>query len=167
MMKIITHTALVVAQNKKERVQVLGRGACLKSMPHSPPASLSGSSTNVPATRLERQSRRAQSNRTQGYVVYFRNNYHRLLLGSWNVLTLIGKELKLIEAAKNYHLDVVGVSFTKRRSSGVVGLNGGRKLFSSGADCNVYSSGSGNSYMPQLSDCVCLIGSLWDHGHVC
>ena len=66
--KIITHAALVVAQNKKDYVPVLGRGACLKSKRHSPQASLSGSSTTVLATRLKRRSRTAQTNRTQGYV---------------------------------------------------------------------------------------------------
>ena len=84
---------------------------------HFPPGSLLGSSTNVPATRLERRLRIAQSNRTQGYIAHFRKNYHRLLLGYWNVFTLTGKELKLVKKAKKYHLDIVGVSFTKRSGS--------------------------------------------------
>ena len=44
-----------------------------------------------------------------------------------------GKELELIEETKRYHLDTVGVSSTKRRSSGVVEMNGRWKLFYSGA----------------------------------
>ena len=35
---------------------------------------------------------------------------------------------------KNYHLDVVDVSSTKRRGSRIVDLDGGWKLFYSGAD---------------------------------
>ena len=68
--KIITHAASVVAQNKKDRVRILGRGTRSKSNQYSPPASLLDSSTNVSATRLERRSRTAQSIRTQGYVAH-------------------------------------------------------------------------------------------------
>ena len=93
--------------------------ACSKSKLYSPPASLLDSSTYVLATRLERRSRTAQSNRTQGYVAHF-----RLLLGNWNIFTLSGKELELIET-KKYHLDIVGDSFTKRSGSGIVDLDGG------------------------------------------
>ena len=84
-LKIITNVALVVAQNKKNHVQVLVRGAHSKSEQHSPPASLLDSSTKVPATRLERQLRIAQSNHTQGYVAHIWKNHHRLLLGNWDV----------------------------------------------------------------------------------
>ena len=77
--KIITHAASVVSQNKKHRVRVLGRETRLKGKRYFPPASLSVSSTNVPATRLERRSRTTQSNRTHGYVAHFRKNDHRLL----------------------------------------------------------------------------------------
>ena len=97
----------------------------MKNKRHSSPASLLGSSTNGPATRLERWSKTAQSNCTQGYVAHFRKNHHRLLLGNWNVLTLTKKELELVKEAKKYHLDIVGVCSTKRRGSGIVDLNGG------------------------------------------
>ena len=69
--KTITHAASVVARNKKDRVRVLGRGTRSKSKRHSLSASLLGNSTNVPATRLERRSRTAQSIRTQGYIAFF------------------------------------------------------------------------------------------------
>ena len=91
--KIKTHASSVVAPNKKDRARVLGRGTRSKSKRHSPSASLLGSSTNVPTTRLERRSRTAPSNRTQGYIAHFRKNYHRLLLGIWNVLTLTEKRV--------------------------------------------------------------------------
>ena len=90
--KVIAHAASVIAQNKKNRVRLLDRGARSKSKRHSLPASFSVSSTNVPATHLERQSRTAQSNRTQGYAAHFRKNHHGLLHGNWNVLILTRKE---------------------------------------------------------------------------
>ena len=62
--KIVSHAGWIVAQNKMDRVCVLGKGARSRSKRHSPPASLSDNSTKVPVTRLERQSRTAQSNRT-------------------------------------------------------------------------------------------------------
>jgi len=43
----------------------------------------------------------------------------------------------LVEEAKRYHLDIVGVSSTKRCDSGTVNLDGGWKLFYSGADPSV------------------------------
>ena len=86
--KIITHVALVAAQNKKDRVRVLDRGTPSKSKQHSPLANLLGNSTNVPRTCLERRSKIAQSNRIQSYVAHFRKNRHRLLLNNWIVLTL-------------------------------------------------------------------------------
>jgi len=58
----------------------------------------------------------------------------------------------LLEEAKRYHLDTVGVSSTKRRGSGTVNLNGGWKLlFWSWSKC-VCESGSVTR--PRLADCV-------------
>ena len=75
-----------------------------------------------------------QSNRTQGYVAHFWKKHHRLLFGNWNVLTLKGKALELVKEAKKYHLNIVGVSSTKSRGSGIVDLDSGWKLFYSGVD---------------------------------
>ena len=124
----------IVIQRNPYGVRVLGRGARSKNKRQSPPASPSGSSTNVPATRLERRMEAAQSIRTRDNVAHSRVNHHQLLLGNWNILTLAGKELELVEEAKRYHLDIIGVSSTKRRGSGTVDLDGGWKLFYSGAD---------------------------------
>ena len=55
-------------------------------------------------------------------------------LCNWNILTLTGKELELVEEAKQYHFDIIGVSLTKRCGSGTVDLDGCWKLFYSGAD---------------------------------
>jgi len=79
----------------------------------------------------------AQSNRTRDKVSHSRVNYHQLLFGNWNILTLTGKELELVEKAQRYHLDIVGVSSTKRRGSETVNLDDGWKLFYSGADPSV------------------------------
>ena len=128
--KIITHPASVVAQNKKDCVRVLGRGARSKSKRRSTPASLSGNFTNVPATCLERRLRTAQSNYTQGYVPH--------VIGNWNVLTFTGKEWELVKEAKIFHLDIVEVFSTMRSGFGIVYLNGKKKLFYSGADPNFF-----------------------------
>ena len=55
----------------------------------------------------------AQSICNRDNVAHSRVNHHQLLLGNWNILTLTEKELELIEEAKRYHLDIIGVSSTK------------------------------------------------------
>ena len=145
----------VVIQRNPYGVRVLGRGARSKNKRQSPPASPSGSSTNVPATRLERRMEATQSIRTRDNVAHSRVNHHQLLLGNWNILSLIGKELELVEEAKRYHLDIIGVFSTKRRGSGTVDLDGGWKLFYSGADPSMSAqAGVGILTSPRLSDCV-------------
>ena len=124
----------VVIQRNPYGGRVLDRGARSKNKRQSPPASPSGSSINVPATRLERRMEAAQSNRSRDNVAHSRVNHHQLLLGNWNILTITGKGLELVEEAKRYHLDIIGVSSTKRRGSGTVELDGGWKLFYSDAD---------------------------------
>ena len=58
----------VVIQRNPYGVRVLGRGARSKNKRQSPPASPSGSSINVPATRLERRMEAAQRIRTRDSV---------------------------------------------------------------------------------------------------
>ena len=61
----------------------------------------------------------------------------------------------MVEEAKKYHLDFVGVSSTKRRDSGIVDLGGGWKLFYSGADPSMSAQvGVEILTSPQLSDDV-------------
>ena len=61
----------------------------------------------------------------------------------------------MVEAAKKYHLNIVGVSSTKRHGSGIVDLDGKWKLFYSGADPSMSAqAGKGILKSPQLSDCV-------------
>ena len=76
-------------------------------------------------------------------------------MGNWNILTLTGKELELVEEATRYYRDIIGVSSTKRRGSGTVDLDGGWKLFYSGADPSMSAqAGVGILTSPRLSDCV-------------
>ena len=49
----------------------------------------------------------------------------QLLLSNWNFLALAGKKLELLEEAKWYHFDIIGVSSNKNRSSATVDLDGG------------------------------------------
>ena len=76
-------------------------------------------------------------------------------MGNRNILTLTGKELELVEEAKPYHLDIIEVSSNKRRGSGTVDLDGGWKLFYSGADLSM-SAQAGVEILtsPRLSECV-------------
>ena len=134
-------------------IRVLGREALSKNKRQSPPASPSGISINVLATCLERRMEAAQSIRTRGNVAHSRVHHHQLLFGNWNILTLTGKELELVEEAKTYHLDLIKVSSTKRHNSGTVDLDGEWKLFYSGADMSA-QAGVGIFTTPRFSDCV-------------
>ena len=53
----------------------------------------------MPATRLERRMEAAQSIRTRDNVAQSRVTHYQLLLGNWNIFTLTGKELELVEEA--------------------------------------------------------------------
>ena len=109
-----TRDSQVVIQRNPYGVRVLGRGARSKNKRQSPPANSSGSSTNVPATSLERRMEVAQGDYcSRDNVAHSRVNHHQLLLGNWNILTLTGKELELVEKAKRYHFDIIGISSTK------------------------------------------------------
>ena len=67
------------------------------------------------ATRLERQMGAAHSIRTRDNVAYSRvNNHQHSCWALIYILTLKGKELELIEEAKRYHLDIVGVHTPKK-----------------------------------------------------
>ena len=153
----VIHAASDVSQNKKVRVRALGRGDRSKNKRQSPPSSSHfGSSTNVPATRLERRRGTAQSIHTRGNVAHSRHHHqHQLRFGNWNVFSLTGKEMELVEEAKQYRLDIVGISSTKRRGSVTVDLVGRWKLFYSDVDLKLSAhAGVGILTSPQMSDCV-------------
>ena len=52
----------------------------------------------------------AHSIHTRDNVAHSWVNHHQLLLDNWNIPTLTGKELELVEEAKRCHLDIIGVS---------------------------------------------------------
>ena len=63
--------------------------------------------------------------------------------------------MEWVEEAKKYHLDIVGVSFTKKRDSGIVDLDGRWKLFYSDADPSISAQADvGILTSPQLSNRV-------------
>ena len=90
-----------------------------------------------------------------------------LLLGIWNILTLTGKELELVEEAMRYQLDILGVSSTKRRGSGTVDLDadGNSSILVLILVC-LHKRVWGFSQTP-VCQTVCQIEFLWDHGSVC
>ena len=150
----------VVIQRNLYGVRVLGRGALSKNKRQSPPAIPSGSSINLPATGLDRRMEAAQSIRTRENFAHSWANHHQLLLGNWNILTLTGKELGLVEEAKRYYLDIIGVSSTKRHGSGTVHLDDGWKLFYSSADPSMYAQADVRLSLAPVCQTVCLIGFL-------
>ena len=66
--KTVANAASVVAQNKKDRVRVLDRGACSKSSDILHQPAFFWRLYQRAAKGLERRSKTALSNRTQGYV---------------------------------------------------------------------------------------------------
>ena len=152
----VDHTASFVARVTKERVRVLGRGIRSKNKRHSPPQAVRRRKpTNALAMRLGRQLEAAQSTCTREGTKRIRQSCQRLSVGNWNVRTLTGKEQELVEEAKRYHLDIVGISSTKRRGSGTVEMGGGWKLFYSGVDPTMSAqAGVGILTSPRLADCV-------------
>ena len=76
-------------------------------------------------------------------------------MGNWNVTVLNGKEQGLVWEAEQYHLDIVGVSSTKRRGSDTVELNESWKLFYSGANVTISAdAGVGILVSPRLTHYV-------------
>ena len=75
----------------------------------------------------------------------------------------------LVKEAKRYLLDIVGISSTNRRGSGTVDMDGGWKLFYSGADPKMSAHAGVSIGLLTSLKCqtVCQKGFLWDHGPVC
>ena len=130
-------------------VRILGRGAHFKNKRQSLSASPSGSSTNVPATQWESRMEAVQSTRTRDNILLSQVNHHQMLLGNWNILTLTEKKLAFVEKQSDI------LSILSEFGSGTVDLDGGWKLFYSGADsCVSAQAGVGILTSPRLSDCV-------------
>jgi len=52
-------------------------------------------------------------------------SHYNLIIGNWNIFLPMGKEHKLLEEAKQYSLDVVGIFATKSCGSTTVELSNG------------------------------------------
>jgi exonuclease III len=93
------------------------------------------------------------SNSANGHLQ--KRQRHGLKIGTWNLLSLTGKELELVEEVKRYRLDIVGLSSTKRRGSDQLDLPEGWKLFLSGVDPAMSAqAGVGILTSPWLADRV-------------
>ena len=76
----------------------------------------------------------AQSIPTRNNVAFSLVNYHQLLLSNWNILTITGKELELDRKQNGIISKLLEFLQPKKGGSGTVDLDGGWKLFYSGAD---------------------------------
>jgi hypothetical protein len=77
------------------------------------------------------------------------------MIGTWNVSSLTGKDLELVEEAARYRLDIVGISSTKQKGSRTVDLSDGWKLFLSGVAPQMSAqAGVGILTSPRLADRV-------------
>ena len=109
----------------------------------------------------------AQSIPTRDNVAHSRVNHHQVLLGNWNILTLKGKEVELVEKAKRYHFDIIGVSSTKRSSSRTVHRNGGWKLFYFGVESKCLLKQEWGFSQATNCQTVCQIVFIWDDKSAC
>lgn len=143
------HTGSSVARVTKGRVRALGRGARSKNKLQSPTQKMHGGG---PATCHGTGGRARQCKpgpqRSSRQALPLR-------VATWNVSSITGKELELVEEMKSYRIDVVGISSTKRRGSGTVDLEGGWKLFYSGVQPTESArAGVGILTSPRLTDCA-------------
>ena len=82
-------------------------------------------------------------------------------------MILTRKRLELVEEAKRYHFDIVGVSSIKTYGSGTVDLDGGWKLFYFVLILMcLLKRVWGFSQAPGYQ-IVCQIEFRWDHGSAC
>ena len=56
-------------------------------------------------------------------------------IGTWNVRSLSGKEVELVEEIKKYNVDILGITETKKKGEGVENYEG-YKLIHSGVGTN-------------------------------
>lgn len=76
-------------------------------------------------------------------------------IGTWNVTSLTGKEIELVEEAKKYQLDILGISSTKRKGKGTFIVDNGWQLFYSGVDSTTHAQpGVAILLHPRLFDTV-------------
>ena len=76
-------------------------------------------------------------------------------VGTWNVTSLTGKEVELVEEVKKYRLDIVSLSSTKKRGNGIVVLQDGWQLLYSEVEPSTHAqSGVGLLISLPLIDAV-------------
>lgn len=76
-------------------------------------------------------------------------------IGIWNVTSLTGKEIELVEEVKKYRLDIVGLSSTKEKGNGTMILQDGWRLLYSGVEPSVHArAGVGSLVSPRLIDSI-------------
>ena len=76
-------------------------------------------------------------------------------MGNWNVISLNKKEQELVWETEQYHIDIVGISYTKCRGSDIDELNEGWKLFYSGVDVTMSAQVGVDIFVsPRLAHCV-------------
>ena len=78
-----------------------------------------------------------------------------ICMGNWNATSLNKKEQELVWKGEQYHIDIVGISYTKCRGSDIDELNEGWKLFYSGVDVTMSGQvGAGIFVSPRLAHYV-------------
>ena len=81
--------------------------------------------------------------------------HRRLVLGTWNVTSLVGKVPELVREVERYQLDMVGLTSTHSTSSGTKLLERGWTLYFSGVAQGVRcQAGVGILTSPRLSAAV-------------
>jgi len=112
---------------------------------------------DVPPAHLGRRTGTAKSASVLGDLkdTRKRQSCHKLVIGNWNITSLTGKEHELVEEAKRYSPDVVGISSTKRRGCNTVELDDVWKLFySSVVPAKYTQAGVDILVSTQLASCV-------------
>src|SRR5215471_13234852 len=124
---------------------------------HSPKKLQSKACMDGPASRPTRVVEEARSlkDRREGPLGANRGRRQGLNLGTWNVTSLGGKEPELVGEAIKYRLDIVGVSSTRKKGSGVLTLTAGWQLFHTGVDPTKFAE-AGVAFLvnPALADRV-------------
>ena len=147
--KSIIHATSDSGQDKNVRVRVLGWETRSKSkLQCFSKADLHWKPTNAVAKHLGRQIGAEHRKYTRGQP-----NCLDLAIGDWNVLLRTEKEQELVWEAQHCRLDTVGISFTKRRDTGTVELNGGWKIFYL-VVCSSRCCCYGLLMSPNIAECV-------------
>ena len=109
------------------------------------------------ATRLWKRMGTAQTAATLLWEIRTRKwqSCHKLVVEKRNIISLTRKKHELVEEAKRYSLDVVGISWIKRRGSHIVELDDEWNLFCFCVEPAKFAqAGVGILASPLLANCV-------------